>query len=102
MIVVQGVFRVRAEDRERYLAESGETQQISRGEPGCIEYVVAADPIEPDRVVLSERWESRADLDAHLVALQERRRAAAERGATSIAPLDRDVVFLEAHVIEVP
>ena len=60
MIVVQGVFRVHEAERERYLAESAETQRISRSEPGCLEYVLAADPLDAQRVVLSERWSSRA------------------------------------------
>ena len=58
MIVVQGVFRVHEAERERYLAESAETQRISRSEPGCLEYVLAADPLDAQRVVLSERWSS--------------------------------------------
>lgn len=100
MIVVQGVFRVAAEDREQYLADSVETQQISRAEAGCVEYVLAADPVEPDRVVLSERWESRADLEAHITALTERRRQAAEEGVTSIELVSREVTFLEATPIQ--
>jgi quinol monooxygenase YgiN len=99
MIVVLGVFRIAPEDRERYLAESLENQRISRGEPGCLEYVLAADPVEADRVVHSERWATRADLDAHLGALKARRAAAAASGATPLAPLDRDVSFLEADVV---
>jgi quinol monooxygenase YgiN len=101
MIVVQGVFRVAATDREQYLAESLENQRISRDEPGCIEYVLAADPLVPDRVVLSERWATRADLDAHIEALTERRRAAASAGAPRLQPVSRDVTFFEASAIDV-
>lgn len=100
MIVVQGVFRTRAEDREQFLAESLETQRISRAEPGCLEYVLAPDPLDPERVVLSERWASRADLDAHLAALMERRARAASLGATSIEPLSRELSFLEAEAFD--
>jgi quinol monooxygenase YgiN len=101
MIIVQGVFRVTEDGREQYLAESLETQRISRGEPGCIEYVVAADPLDAQRVVLSERWATRADLDAHLDALRDRRAAAAEAGATPLAPVSRDIRFFEATPIDV-
>ena len=101
MIVVQGVFRTAAEDRERFLAESLETQRVSRGEPGCLEYVIAADPLDPERVVLSERWSSRADLDAHIGALKARRAADADAGATRLTPLSREVHFLEASPFEV-
>jgi len=43
--------------------------RISRGEDGCLEYTFAADPLEPDRVILFERWESQAALDAHIAAI---------------------------------
>lgn len=101
MIVVLGAFRVSAADREQYLAESLENQRISRAEPGCLEYALAPDPLDPERVVLSERWASRADLDAHIEALTERRATAAADGATSIAPLSREVRFFEASEIDV-
>ena len=95
MIVVQGVFEIAEHERERFLAESLEAQRISRAENGCIEYVFAADPLDSVRVVLSERWETRADLDAHIAALTKRR-ADASTDADRVAPLSRDVVFLEA------
>ena len=96
MIIVQGVFRIAPEDREQFLAESLELQQISRAEPGCIEYVFAADPVESDRMILSERWQSRADLDAHLEAMAARRAARADYGEQRAAPVSRDVSFFEA------
>ena len=42
----------------------------SRAEAGCLEYTFAADPIDPSRVVLFERWESQEALDAHLAAIR--------------------------------
>ena len=101
MIIVQGVFRIAPEDREQFLTESLDLQRISRSEPGCIEYVFAADPVEPDRVTLSERWQSRADLDAHLEALTARRRDQANSGGQQIAPTSRDVSFFEASEIDI-
>ncbi len=95
MIVVQGVFQIAEQDREGFIAETLEAQRISRGETGCIEYVFAADPLEAGRVVLSERWDTRRDLDAHIAAMTARREAA---GADTdrVSPLSREVVFLEA------
>lgn len=37
----------------------------SRKEPGCISYDAHTSVTDPDRIVLVERWESRAALDAH-------------------------------------
>ena len=42
------------------------------GEVGCLEYVFAADPLDPSRVVLSERWESMDLLQQHLKGLGSR------------------------------
>lgn len=101
MIIVQGVFELSVDDCETFIAESLETQRISRAEDGCIEYVFAIDPVVAGRIVLSERWESRAHLDAHLVALFARREVEAEAGATPLAPNSRTVTFYEATQVEV-
>ncbi len=99
MIIVQGVFQIAPEDRKQFLAESIELQQTSRSEPGCIEYVFAEDPVESDRIILSERWERRADLDAHIEAMTARRAASADNGEQRAAPLSREVSFFEASEI---
>jgi quinol monooxygenase YgiN len=69
MILVTGVFRVAPSDRDAFLDAAKAGMATSRAEDGCEEYVMAADPMEPDRVVLSERWRDRAALDAHLAGL---------------------------------
>ena len=69
MVIVGGRFEVDPEQRDAFLAERHEMMRTSRGEDGCLEYTFAADPLEPDRVILFERWESQAALDAHLAAL---------------------------------
>jgi quinol monooxygenase YgiN len=58
----------------------------SRAEDGCLEYTFAADPLEPGRVILFERWESQAALDAHLAALPSTRTI--EPRSTSITLYD--------------
>ncbi len=95
MIIVQGVFQVAANERDRFLAESLELQKISRAETGCIEYVFAADPLDGERVVLSERWATQADLDAHIKGLIERR-ATSGNASEAVTPLSRDVKFFDA------
>ena len=69
MIIVGGRFEVDPAQREAFLAERIEVMRTSRGEEGCLEYTFAADPLEPDGVILFERWEGQAALDAHLAAL---------------------------------
>ncbi|MFT3852707.1 MAG: putative quinol monooxygenase [Ilumatobacteraceae bacterium] len=70
MIVVGGTFDVDPAQRDAFLAERVAMMRRSRAEHGCLEYTFAADPAEPGRVVLFERWTDQAALDAHLAALR--------------------------------
>lgn len=65
-VIVQGVFVVEPGERDRFIDASTEGMRASRAETGCLEYVFAADPLDPGRVVLSERWESMELLQEHL------------------------------------
>jgi quinol monooxygenase YgiN len=101
MLIVQGVFRIDPELRDAYLEERIETMRISRGEQGCLEYTVAADPVEPDRAVLAERWESMDDLNEYTRALNRRRRAAAEAGeAPGVVPLSTDIAIYHIESVQ--
>src|SRR5258708_40269950 len=68
IVIVQGVFSVDPNERDRFVEASVEGMRSSRQEEGCLEYVLAADPLDPERVVLSERWESMDPLQQHLNA----------------------------------
>lgn len=61
----------------------------SRAEAGCLEYTFAADPIDPSRVVLFERWESQEALDAHLAAM----RAAPRSSVDEVDPISSSIVI---------
>ena len=71
MVIVGGVFSVDPAEREAFLAGRLDLMRTSRREPGCLEYTFSADPIEPGRVLLFERWESQEALDRHLAALKD-------------------------------
>jgi quinol monooxygenase YgiN len=43
---------------KEFLASSKEAAALARSAPGCRDFVVAPDPIEPDRVNVYEEWES--------------------------------------------
>jgi quinol monooxygenase YgiN len=75
VIIVGGTFEVDPDQREAFLAQRHEVMRRSRAEAGCLDYTFAADPLEPGRVILFERWESQEHLDAHLVALRAARPA---------------------------
>ena len=76
MIIVAGHIDVAPEQRDEFLAGREEAIRASRTEPGCIEYVFSADALEPGRVRVFERWESKEALQAHLAVLQSRPPAA--------------------------
>jgi quinol monooxygenase YgiN len=64
MIIVSGRIFVPPGRREAFLAASGEAMVQARRAPGCRDFVVAADPIEPGRINVHEEWDSEAALDA--------------------------------------
>ena len=64
MIIVSGRIYVSSGRREAFLASSRSAVVAARGAPGCRDFVVAADPIEPDRVNVYEEWDSESELEA--------------------------------------
>ena len=79
IVIVQGVFSVDPKERDRFVETSVDAMRSSRQEEGCLEYVIAADPLDPERAVLSERWESMDHLQEHLAQLQNAPRDVASR-----------------------
>jgi len=82
LVIVAGWFEVDPSERDAFLALRVDAMRRSRAERGCIEYVIAADPVDPGRAVLFERWESQADLDAHAAAAKQ----APKSDAPSVVP----------------
>jgi quinol monooxygenase YgiN len=66
VVIVAGVFAIDPDQREAFLASRMDRMRTSRAERGCLEYTFSADPLDPGRVLLYERWASQEDLDAHL------------------------------------
>jgi len=91
MVIVGGWFEVDPGERDAFLAARADSVRRSRAEPGCLEYVVAPDPVEPGRVVLFERWESQAALDAHLAAM----RNAPQPESPAVEPKSRSIVVYD-------
>jgi quinol monooxygenase YgiN len=70
VLIVAGMFEVEPDRRQEFLTDREDSMRKSRAEPGCLEYVMSADPIDPGRVVLLERWADQQSLDVHLSAMQ--------------------------------
>jgi quinol monooxygenase YgiN len=62
LIIIAGMFHVQPSDRDRYLAEVADVTPLARAAPGCLDFVQAADPLDPTRINVYERGES----DDHL------------------------------------
>ena len=64
MILVSGKLYLRPGTREKFLAGSMDAMKQARQIKECRDFVVAADPIEPERVNVFEEWESESALEA--------------------------------------
>lgn len=64
MVIVAGHLIVDPADRERQLAAHVALLETARAAPGCLDFSVSADLIDPARINVFERWESQADLEA--------------------------------------
>jgi quinol monooxygenase YgiN len=69
MLIVAGHFEVDPADRDAFLAGRVEAMRSTRTEAGCLEYVMSADPLDPTRVMLFERWADQAAFDAHMAGV---------------------------------
>jgi quinol monooxygenase YgiN len=70
VIIVAGYFVVDPDQREQFLRSRADGMRTSRSEAGCITYAFSPDPLDPGRVLLFERWESKAALADHLAAMR--------------------------------
>lgn len=64
MILIAGHLKIREGEREAFLADSQAPMRQARETPGCLDFVVAADPLDVNRVNIFERWATREALDA--------------------------------------
>ena len=64
MIIVSGKLYVAPADRDAYLGECRQIIELARRKPGCVDFHLSADPIEPGRINVFEQWESVADVES--------------------------------------
>ncbi len=62
MIIVAGALTVDPPERARYLEGCGEVVAAAREAPGCLDFALSADVVDPARINVYERWESEEDL----------------------------------------
>jgi quinol monooxygenase YgiN len=83
MIIIAGRLDVDPAARETYLAECRAVIEAARAADGCLDFLLAPDPVEPGRIHVYERWESDAQL--------ERFRGAAPESPASVPIRHADV-----------
>jgi heme-degrading monooxygenase HmoA len=64
MLIVAGHLTVDPAARDAYLAGCVSVVEQARAAPGCLDFVISADLLDPGRVNVFERWESRAAVEA--------------------------------------
>lgn len=62
MLIIAGPVYVDARLRDACVAAMKDLVRRARAHPGCLDVVVAADPLEPDRINNFELWESEETL----------------------------------------
>jgi quinol monooxygenase YgiN len=62
MFVIAGHLVVDPADRDSYVADCAVAVEAARRTPGCLDFAVTADLLDPARVNVYERWESDAEL----------------------------------------
>ena len=58
MIIVAGHLELEQDDRDTFVADSVTAVELARATPGCLDFSVSADPLDPTRVNILERWET--------------------------------------------
>ncbi|MEU5995816.1 antibiotic biosynthesis monooxygenase family protein [Spirillospora sp. NPDC047418] len=81
MIIISGKLYVEAGGRDAYVDGCREVVAAARAAPGCLDFAVSADLVEPDRVNVYERWESGEDVERFRGAGPEPEQAAQIRHA---------------------
>ena len=63
-VVVAGHLMVDPDARDHYLAGCLDVVRQARETPGCLDFAISADVLDPGRVNVYERWASRAAVEA--------------------------------------
>jgi quinol monooxygenase YgiN len=64
MLIVCGHLVLDPADRDAHVVASAVAVRLARRAPGCLDFAVSADPVDPTRVNIFERWARLEDLDA--------------------------------------
>lgn len=63
MIIVAGWLRVAPHDRPAYLEGCAAVIEAARSAAGCLDFHLSADPLDPARINVFERWDDAASVE---------------------------------------
>jgi len=63
MIIIAGWIEIDPADRDTYVAGCIPVVVQARTAPGCLDFAIAVDLVEPNRITIYERWETDAELE---------------------------------------
>lgn len=63
MLIIAGHLVIAGGERDRYLDGCRDVVAAAREAPGCLDFALAADLLDPDRITVYERWDAEADLE---------------------------------------
>ncbi len=87
MIIVAGPIHLDPAERDGYLEGCREVIEAARAAEGCLDFHLAADPVDPGRINVFERWETVEAVEAF--------RGSGPSGEQGAAILDAAVVQYE-------
>ncbi|MCH5644604.1 MULTISPECIES: antibiotic biosynthesis monooxygenase family protein [unclassified Gordonia (in: high G+C Gram-positive bacteria)] len=58
MLIVAGHITVAPADRDTYLQTCDAVVDAARRAPGCLDFAIGADLVDPARITIYERWDS--------------------------------------------
>ena len=64
MVIVAGHLIIDPQERDGYLTGCVEVVEMARCAPGCLDFTITGDLLDPGRVNILERWESQEAVNA--------------------------------------
>ncbi|SDE85107.1 putative quinol monooxygenase [Pseudonocardia oroxyli] len=62
MLIIAGYLRTEPTDRDAFVADGAKAVSLARSAPGCLDFSLTADTVDPARITIFERWESEDEL----------------------------------------
>lgn len=62
MLIIAGHLVVEPNERDAYVVECVPVVEAARRAPGCLEFSITADSVDPGRIRIYERWEDETQL----------------------------------------